>query len=100
MKLLPMLDPLAEIRRLYFTTTRATIERDFARALDLLKMLPNEDERSRATVFMHGLAQMRNDWSGGRPKTARRVDSSKGTQKGTSKGEKQEQRKSNVKRKT
>jgi hypothetical protein len=59
---LPMLDPLAEIRRLYFSTTRATIERDFAQALDLLKMMEGEDERSRATVFMHGLAQMRADW--------------------------------------
>jgi hypothetical protein len=81
MTLLPMLDPLAEIRRLYFTTTRATIERDFARALDLLKMLPNEDERSRATVFMHGLAQMRNDWSGGPLTSARRNQSAKGSQK-------------------
>jgi hypothetical protein len=62
MKRLPMLDPLAEIRRLYFATTRATIERDFAQALDLLKAMDSEDERSRATVFMHGLAQMRSDW--------------------------------------
>ena len=59
---LPMLDPLAEIRRLYFSTTRATIERDFAQALDLLKSMAGEDERSRATVFMHGLAQMRSEW--------------------------------------
>ena len=62
MKRLPMLDPLAEIRRLYFSTTRATIERDFAQALDLLKSMQTEDERSRATVFMHGLAQMRGEW--------------------------------------
>jgi hypothetical protein len=62
MKRLPMLDPLAEIRRLYFSTTRATIERDFAQALDLLKSMADEDERSRATVFMHGLAQMRSEW--------------------------------------
>jgi hypothetical protein len=64
MKRLPMLDPLAEIRRLYFSTTRATIERDFAQALDLLKAMESEDDRSRATVFMHGLAQMRADWGG------------------------------------
>jgi hypothetical protein len=63
MKLLPMADPIAEIRRIYFTTTRATIDRDFARALELLKAMSSEDERSRATVFMHGLAQMRADWS-------------------------------------
>jgi hypothetical protein len=64
---LPMLDPLAEIRRLYFETTRPTIERDFAQALDLLKMMENEEDRSRATVFMHGLAQMRADWAGRKP---------------------------------
>jgi hypothetical protein len=63
MKLLPMADPLAEIRRIYFTTTRATIDRDLARALELLKGMSSEDERSRATVFMHGLAQMRADWA-------------------------------------
>jgi hypothetical protein len=63
MKLLPVLDPLAEIRRLYFTTTRATIEQDFAKALELLKTMPNDEVRSRATVFMHGLAQMRADWN-------------------------------------
>lgn len=60
--MLPMLDPLAEIRRLYFTATKKTIERDFARALDLLRSMAGEDDRSRATVFMHGLAQMRADW--------------------------------------
>lgn len=63
---LPMIDPLAEIRRLYFSTTRKTIDRDFARALDLLKLMPSEEERSRATVFMHGLAQMKSEWSGGK----------------------------------
>lgn len=61
---LPMLDPLAEIRRIYFETTRATIERDFERALDLLKSMGTEAERSRATVFMHGLAEMRSTWKG------------------------------------
>jgi hypothetical protein len=65
MKLLPMVDRLAEIRRLYFATTRATIDRDFDKALELLKAMDSEDERSRATVFMHGLAQMRSDWSRG-----------------------------------
>jgi hypothetical protein len=74
MKRLPILDPLAEIRRLYFGTTRATIERDFAQALDLLKAMGTEDERSRATVFMHGLAQMRSDWSGARKGRKRETD--------------------------
>jgi hypothetical protein len=70
---LPMLsaaDKHAEIRRLYFTTTRQTIQNDLAKALDLLKSMASEEERERATVYMEGLAQMRRDWSGGR-KTAK-----------------------------
>lgn len=65
---LPMLsadDKLAEIRRLYFRTTRQTIHDDLARALDLLKSMHSEEERERATVYMEGLAQMRSDWSRG-----------------------------------
>jgi hypothetical protein len=65
MKMLPMFDPLDEIRRIYFSTRRGTIERDFARALELLKSMTSDEERSRATVFMHGLAQMREEWSQG-----------------------------------
>ncbi len=55
-------DKLAEIRRLYFTTTRETIDRDLAKALDLLKSLPSEEQRERATVYMQGLAEMRKEW--------------------------------------
>jgi hypothetical protein len=77
---LPMLsadDKLAEIRHLYFRTTRQTIHDDLARALDLLKSMHSEEERERATVYMEGLAQMRSDWA------------SKGThQKGTEKSQK------------
>ena len=65
---LPMLtseDKLAEIRRLYFKTTRATIQEDLAKALDLLKSMNTEAERERATVYMEGLAQMRSDWARG-----------------------------------
>jgi len=65
---LPMLsgdDKLAEIRRLYFRTTRQTIHEDLARALDLLKSMHSEEERERAMVYMEGLAQMRSDWSRG-----------------------------------
>jgi len=64
---LPMLsaaDKHAEIRRLYFTTTRQTIDADLAKALDLLKSMASEEERERAVVYMEGLAQMRRDWSG------------------------------------
>jgi len=63
---LPMLgadDKLAEIRRLYFSTTKETIQRDLERALDLLKSMASEEERERATVYMEGMAQMRSDWT-------------------------------------
>ena len=53
---------LAELRQLYFKTTRATIDRDFDRAIDLLKSLPSLEERQRAHVYMEGLAEMRNEW--------------------------------------
>jgi hypothetical protein len=56
-------DKLAEIRRLYFKTTRATIHEDLAKALDLLKSMASEEERERATVYMEGMAQMRSEWS-------------------------------------
>jgi hypothetical protein len=63
---------LAEIRRLYFTTTRGTIQQDLEKALDLLKSIPSEDERERATVYMEGMAQMRRDWSGSQRKKVKR----------------------------
>jgi hypothetical protein len=56
-------DKLAEIRRLYFTTTRHTIQADLTKALDLLKSMATEEERERATVYMEGLAEMRAEWS-------------------------------------
>jgi hypothetical protein len=59
-------DPHEEIRRLYFKATAATIERDFARAIDLLKAMPAEADRGRAHVYMEGLADMRKEW-GRRP---------------------------------
>ena len=55
-------DPVAEIRRLYYAASKQTILHDLARAIDLLKQLPNDEERSRAAVFMDGLAQMRSEW--------------------------------------
>ena len=69
---LPMLgtdEKLAEIRRLYFYTTRETIDADIAKALDLLKSMGSEAERERASVFMEGLAEMRKDWSRRRKKS-------------------------------
>ena len=57
-----MAEILAEIRALYFKTSSKTIERDFDRAIDLLKSIPLPEDRQRATVFMEGLADMRKDW--------------------------------------
>ena len=63
LKMLSADDKLAEIRRLYFAATRESIQRDLAKALDLLKSMNSEEERERATVYMEGLAQMRSDWA-------------------------------------
>ncbi len=52
----------AEITRLYYETTRQTIQQDLAKALDLLKSMISEEERERAAVYMDGLAQMRSEW--------------------------------------
>jgi hypothetical protein len=64
-----MSDPLSEIKQLYFRATRATIQRDFDRAIDLLKTLPSEDARERATVYMQGLAEMKDQWIRGSAKS-------------------------------
>jgi alpha-galactosidase/6-phospho-beta-glucosidase family protein len=58
--------PLDAIKKIYYTTTRATIERDFQKAIQLLKSLPTIEEREQATVFMHGLAEMRKEWTSAR----------------------------------
>ena len=55
-------DRLAEIRRLYFEATPSTILDDFDRAIDLIKAMPTEAERERATVYMQGLAEMRKEF--------------------------------------
>jgi hypothetical protein len=57
---------LAEIRRLYFKATRATILQDFDRAIDLLKSMDSPKDRERATVYMQGLAEMRKEFRGKR----------------------------------
>lgn len=72
------MDALEQIRQLYFKTTAATIERDFARALDLLKAMPNEDARRRAHVFMEGLAEMRKEWHGRGERSGRPRPNAKG----------------------
>ena len=67
---------LAEIRQLYFKTTRKTILSDFDRAIDLLKSIPDMNDRQKATVYLEGLAEMRKEFTssntssrrGGRPR--------------------------------
>ena len=71
-KLLPMLDPFEEIRKLYFSTTRETIERDLTRALDLLTRMPSDDERQRAAGYMHGLSELKRDWKKKKKKSAKK----------------------------
>lgn len=56
------MDPVEEIKRLYFATSKATVLRDLERAIDLLKSIETEEERERAAVYMDGLSQMRSEW--------------------------------------
>ena len=58
---------LAEIRRIYFKTTRQTIDHDLTHAIELLKSLPSEDDREKATVYMQGLAEMQRSWAKKKP---------------------------------
>ena len=75
-------DKLAEIKRLYYQTSRGTIQQDLAKAIALLKSMPNEEERERVAVYMDGLAQMRSDWASA---GARQVKSKKSKVKRKSK---------------
>jgi hypothetical protein len=56
------MDVCSEIKRIYYSTSKATIERDLARAVALLKTLETEAERERVAVYMDGLSQMRSEW--------------------------------------
>jgi hypothetical protein len=53
---------LDEIRKIYFNTTRQTIDNDLGHAIALLKSLPTEEWREKATVFMQGLSEMQREW--------------------------------------
>jgi len=57
------MDAIEEIKKLYYSATKATIQKDLARAIDLLKSLPSDDERERVAVYMDGLSQMRSEWA-------------------------------------
>lgn len=56
-------DALEEIRKLYFNTTKKTIQKDLARAIELLKSMPDEEAREQARVYMDGLSEMRSEWA-------------------------------------
>ena len=78
-RMLTMLDPFEEIKRLYFSTTKQTIERDLARAMELLTHMPTDEERQRVAGYMHGLADLKREW---KPKTkAAKPPSSKSSPK-------------------
>ena len=64
------MDSLEEIKLLYYKTTASSIARDLARAIELLKGMP-ETERGRAHVYMEGLAEMAKDWSRGPRRTGK-----------------------------
>lgn len=53
---------VAAIRTLYFNATKATVQRDLTKAIDLFKALSSEEDREKAAVFMDGLSQMRSEW--------------------------------------
>lgn len=62
-RMLPLLDPFDEIKQIYYSTTRETIERDLARALDLLRRMPDDEARQRAAGLMHGLSDLKREWT-------------------------------------
>lgn len=53
---------IAEIRQIYFKTTKRTIDNDLAHAIELVKSIADEDLRSKAHVYMEGLAEMAREW--------------------------------------
>lgn len=55
---------LGEIRRIYFKTSSTTIDADLQHAIALLRLLPDEDARERATVYMEGLNDLRKEFAG------------------------------------
>ncbi len=61
------MDAINEIKQLYYNASAKTILDDFARAIDLLKTLPDEASRERVAVYMEGLTEMRNEWRGRTP---------------------------------
>ena len=54
---------LAELRRIYFKTSKKTIDHDFAHAISLLKTIQSEEDREKASVFMEGINELRKEWT-------------------------------------
>ena len=63
---------LAELRRIYFKTTKKTIDHDFAHAISLLKTIASEEDRQKASVFMEGINELRKEWAPPKPKLAQK----------------------------
>jgi hypothetical protein len=74
----PAGDTLALLRRIYFKTTKQTIEHDFAHAIELLKGLETEEEREKATAYMHGLSELRREWMPGEKRSKDERQKSRG----------------------
>jgi len=54
---------LAELRRIYFKTTKQSIDHDFAHAIALVKTIASEEDRQKASVFMEGINELRKEWT-------------------------------------
>jgi hypothetical protein len=61
---------LAELRRIYFRTTKKTIEHDFAHAIALARSIASEEDREKASVFMEGINELRKEWTPKPPRPA------------------------------
>jgi hypothetical protein len=82
------MDPIDEIKHLYYKATAQTIQRDVARAIELLKTLPDEETRQRADVYMTGLSEMQAEWGGRRRRSAKESQSAPRLRSGQAQGPK------------
>jgi hypothetical protein len=69
---------IAEIRRIYFKTTKQTIDNDLTHAIELVKSIADEDLRSKAHVYMEGLAELAREWGTVRKQKRKRGPGSAG----------------------
>ena len=58
---------LAELRDIYFKTSKLTIENDLIHAIELFKRLAEEDH-DKGAMYMEGIGQMRQEWAGKKSK--------------------------------